>query len=533
MKILKLVPIVCLICFFFSAVENVSAQKVDKSAITVPDVDKTIAPDLIKEALQVQNLVIETTDPATQDLLSSHFEWKPFHTYRARYRFHIQENAVIVSLDDIEISHSGQWTVATDVPSFYKKDLIKKVAEPIKKAQATYANRKLGRQDVAGIENTASQRTTSTSARTPSTDKALSYEMYSLPDGCYCSDGLCPIMINPTHWVFVDRAGKQAFPGSIPQTGCPAFSEGLAVIHLGSGDVGFIDKKGMQQFKNHTFKAASPFHNGLSVVTVDTGQMINGREIYRNSLMDRQGKLTKVSPEAEGWVSPQSEFSEGLTSVWNPAKFRVLYVNTSGQLVFSKPGQQSKPFSDGLSWLLGPSGGEGSDSRWGAIDAKGSVIVPFMYQYEPGNFSDGMAAVTDRNFRLGFIDKTNTLRIQPQFSAVVSPFHEGHAIVVKNSRNVLIDKTGAVIKEIPTLNQTTYNCGRKDNLCSFAGASSVGLGDTEGNVLIPSRYFQYIGEFRDGLDGLAWAKVELSGKVLEGYINAKGNFVVIKGETQF
>ena len=58
--------------------------------------------------------------------------------------------------------------------------------------------------------------------------------------------------------------------------------------------------------------------------------------------------------------------------------------------------------------------------------------------------------------------------------------------------------------------------------------------DRNGEVIIPCCYFEFIQPFRDGAKGLAWAKANLGNEhIVEGYINIKGDFVVIKGKSEF
>ena len=189
----------------------------------------------------------------------------------------------------------------------------------------------------------------------------------------------------------------------------------------------------------------------------------------------------------------------------------------------------SRSFSDGLAWIQNAP--QGNYPKWGAIDNKGNVVIPFMYSTLPGDFSDGMASVVDQNTGgTGFIDKTNTLRVPCNIERVISPFRKGHAIVSADSKTFLIDKSGNIVEQFaewPT-------CDRRDGLCTFtvSGGNMNGLMDTDGNILISAQYFSFIGQFMDGMDGLAWAAAQVNGRQIEGYINIHGDFVVVKGTSR-
>ena len=63
-----------------------------------------------------------------------------------------------------------------------------------------------------------------------------------------------------------------------------------------------------------------------------------------------------------------------------------------------------------------------------------------------GDYSEGLAAVRDDNWRCGFINKTGKVVIPCQWKGAGS-FSEGSAFVIDdNGKRVMIDKTGKIIK---------------------------------------------------------------------------------------
>jgi hypothetical protein len=361
-----------------------------------------------------------------------------------------------------------------------------------------------------------------------------------LPEDCACSDGMCPMQTSGGQWVILNRQGKQAFPFILEATSCPRFSDGIAVFEQ-HGQLMFIDKQGQQILTHANVTWAAPFHDGLALASVPS----TGARSERLVLLDHQGHVTPLPEEVQGcWGHDNSfAFHEGLAGCNIDQK--AIYINTGGKVVIRHPAASIQQFSDGLAWIDVPTISNGI--QWGAIDKTGKVVIPFMYSIEPDPFQDGLAAVRARqNMDIGFIDKTNTIRIPPQNIYIKSPFKNGHAIVDKDNKNLLIDKSGNVLHQIdmrnPGSNITSpgseFVCSpqRKDGLCVFHVFGGAGIADREGNVLIPAKYFAAIGDFADGTEGLAWAKAYTkrgTDNYIEGYINIRGEFVVVQRESQF
>ena len=519
----------------------ISAPVVRAQSANVENVDKSTAVDLIKTALAARNLTIETQDSSTQDLLSSYFTFKSRLTaYRARYRFHVEENSVTVSLYDIGGLKTSDNLSLPIPPSAGAKqeqlgqivdsmNKLKGAAKPVTNAGST------GATPQTAVARGGAAPDMAPGSHMPQTDKAVTLMLDSFDPGCACREGLCPVL-HGGRWGFVDREGKPVIDFVI-KSGffhgrCPSFSEGLALVPTDTTDADkmrtgnnemFIDKKGGRQFQNYSFIDATSFHEGMSIV-----HLVGKPNIPY--LMDHQGKLTPL-PQVNGdYVGAIGEqFHEGLLRcrVRNGA---YAFVNLHGEIAFTLREGTPHTFSDGLVWVLVSQPGGGSN--WGAVDKKGNTVIPFMYSKEPIDFSEGMAAVSDKMGHIGFIDKANTLKTPCQFSGVISSFRGGYAMVsVPSGGFAVIDKNGSILKKMLPMD---IHCNRSDNLCTFPSNRGWGLMETNGNIILPAAYFTDIGEFGDGLDGLATAKVIVNrNKVLEGYINIHGDFVVLKGESQF
>jgi WG containing repeat len=73
-------------------------------------------------------------------------------------------------------------------------------------------------------------------------------------------------------------------------------------------------------------------------------------------------------------------------------------------------------FSEGLAAV------RNQEHKWGYIDTRGQLVIPFMFQ-SASQFSDGLAQA-ELNQKFGYIDKSGNFVIRPQF-AMAGAFSEG------------------------------------------------------------------------------------------------------------
>jgi hypothetical protein len=84
------------------------------------------------------------------------------------------------------------------------------------------------------------------------------------------------------------------------------------------------------------------------------------------------------------------------------------------------------------------------NGKWGFADATAKEVIAPVYDGVL-SFSDGAAAVVLHN-KVGFINKAGSIIIEPQFDDVVESFYKGKAIVLKDKKEIYIDKSGKEIK---------------------------------------------------------------------------------------
>jgi hypothetical protein len=239
---------------------------------------------------------------------------------------------------------------------------------------------------------------------------------------------------------YIDKTGAWVVEPRFTNAGY--FSEGLASVQLEPDDLfGYIDRKGASVIRPLS-REAGPFCDGLAVVAAP--QQPGTRLLY--GYIDRTGAWA-IQPR----FHDASPFSEGLALVSYAAQEEEIgYIDTSGNVVFTVRPPQVEPasaadfsFSEGLAaWV-------GSDGRWGFIDRTGSFAIAPEFD-EVTAFSEGLAAVCMdlQKDTWGFIDKTGVWAIEPQFRHA-RPFSHGLALVVTGDKQAYIDRSGKVVWKAP------------------------------------------------------------------------------------
>lgn len=167
-----------------------------------------------------------------------------------------------------------------------------------------------------------------------------------------------------------------------------------------------------------------------------------------------------------------------------------------------------RDFNEGLAAIRQKD--EWGDYKWGCIDKKGRVIVPFQYDYM-GDFSDGLAVVR-KDEKYGFVDKTGKEVIPVKYSYAES-FDKGIALVAEydewgDYKWGCIDKNG---KNVSYKNDSLSIKHKEDsNKCGFV--------DFNGNLVIPYEYDEACNFIED------LAAVKKDDKW--GFIDKKGNVIV-------
>lgn len=240
---------------------------------------------------------------------------------------------------------------------------------------------------------------------------------------------------------YIDRTGAWAIEPRFANAG--EMHDGLASVQRELDDLcGYIDKTGTFVIEPVSREALA-FSENLAVVAAP--QQPGARILY--GYIDKTGAWA-IQPR----FYEASRFSEGLALVSYPSQDgeEVGYIDSSGNVVFTVQLPQVEPasaadfsFSEGLAaWV-------GGDGHWGFIDKTGSfAIAPEFDQVTA--FTEGVAAVCVdlQKDTWGYIDAGGGWAIEPQFHHA-RPFSHGLALVVIGDKQAYIDHSGAVVWKTP------------------------------------------------------------------------------------
>lgn len=214
------------------------------------------------------------------------------------------------------------------------------------------------------------------------------------------------------------------------------FSEGLAAVKGG-----FIDRSGKQVILG--FAATANFSEGLAAAATSHASKFG--------FINSKGEFV-IPPRFEprrdqhNFIMGLSRFSEGLASVrvgdlWG-------YINKKGDFVIPPQFREAGDFSEGLAYVSTP-------EKNGYIDSAGQwVIVATEWSQSYGNFKEGLAPVSFKIGKVGYINRAGKLVIPPRydwasvFENGIATVYEGHAPnSIYASYTGYIDRTGKYIWE--------------------------------------------------------------------------------------
>lgn len=290
------------------------------------------------------------------------------------------------------------------------------------------------------------------------------------------SEGLAAVVVeNKTG--YIDKTGKIIInpqfdmdgkgPGGMAQMLLCAFSEGLASVRIG-GKYGYIDKSG-KIIINPQFEYAFPFSEGLAAVSMGN----------KFGYVDKEGKIS-INPQFDG----ATPFINGLAVVAVDKKYG--YIDKAGKYVVNPQFDFALSFSDdGLACVGVGEFNLDNGGKYGFIDKDGNYVINPQFEgrtiggphseifflpkfrFKTLHFSEGLASimiggVSGNASKMGYVDKTGKIVINPQFRGAYS-FWGGLALVETESGMAYIDKEGKFVwretRETPKpqTNTNTYS----------------------------------------------------------------------------
>ena len=214
------------------------------------------------------------------------------------------------------------------------------------------------------------------------------------------------------------------------------FKNGLAAAQTtAQGGYGYIDKKGSFKISPQFYSAGDFNAAGFALVRIKESD-----PTY--SIINNKGKfIAKNLPyRLIGAVMSTPEFYNGLITALDTVRNKYGFIDENGKLAiplqfdyaenFDKDGLaivNTGSVTEGKGWMATHTGG-----KWGFIDVKGNMVIPYFRAEEVGNFSEGMAPVKI-NGLWGFIDSKGGIAIEPQWKERPGFFEGGLARVYEKS----------------------------------------------------------------------------------------------------
>lgn len=240
-------------------------------------------------------------------------------------------------------------------------------------------------------------------------------------------------------WGYINNEGKVIIP--FEYDGAGDFNEGMAMVIMGA-TVGYINKSG-KTIIPFEYKGGLDFSDGIALVEDDLGA----------SYIDKSGEVVFFVDFRE--YSHANSFHDGLALVVcredteDEKNWRKGYINKEEKNVIPCEYARAHSFKEGIAAVAIHN--ESGKLKWGYINTKGEVIIPFEYDggndanefgkmEDVGDFSEGLAYVC-RNGKWGYIDKQGTVVIPIKYD-IVSNFSEGYAQVILNGKCGYIDTKG-------------------------------------------------------------------------------------------
>lgn len=291
-------------------------------------------------------------------------------------------------------------------------------------------------------------------------------------------------------WGYMNRDGKVVIEPRYDDA--EPFYEGLAAVKLGE-KWGYVDQCG-KLVVSAQYAMAGRFSEGRAAV-------IRPRDVrwpMRVGHIDTAGKVV-IKPEFFGGMD--AEFHDGLalvrpkgapiTGVFGFEK-RNRYIDRSGTFAIDTVFDCATPFSDGLAKVW-------KDGKTMYIDTSGNVVLDVTSFHNTGDFSEGLASVTEplkRGRKIGFINREGQVVIAPAYDRVHG-FSEGLAAVAIGWNDPSFVPKG--LDYVP---------------------AKWGYIDRKGKLVIEPNYW-WVGSFSEGL---ACVELEKGGK--HGFINQVGELVI-------
>lgn len=295
--------------------------------------------------------------------------------------------------------------------------------------------------------------------------KLLEYNDVDIPQ-----NGVIPVKMKGK-WGLVAKGGKEILPCLYKEVTYGG-NEDVWIVKR-NDSIGIVDNNGA--FINELTSAFTSYRclgNGLL------------HAVYNDAVKHQY--IIPLKYQGEGLLSDVKSATplyEGVTMIEYFGNYK-LYSYKGDSLQAITPDYQhfTEEFGEGMYCVT-----NGWDGKYGFINAKGEVAIPFQFEKPCGVFSDGMASYTDSTDMVGFINKLGEIVIPAQYS-YVEKYSDGLAYVTNDEAMGFIDKTGNMVIDT----KGKYNCGGGfvKGFCSVVGVDVelMGIINKKGETVVPFEY---------------------------------------------
>lgn len=161
------------------------------------------------------------------------------------------------------------------------------------------------------------------------------------------------------------------------------------------------------------------------------------------------------------------------------------FINSLGDETISFEFDYVTNFKNGISFVR-------KDSKWGAIDTNGTVIIPLKYSYiDYASWNDSVIQVFNDSRNWGILSNKGELLIKPQYKIIQGSYHGQYLVGDSKRKFKYINKEGGL--SFPAIKSANYGVF-KDGVAMVGIRRKWGMIDSTGETLIEPLY-RVIGDY--------------------------------------
>ena len=271
------------------------------------------------------------------------------------------------------------------------------------------------------------------------------------------------------------------------------------------------------------------------------------RNISYNILDDKCNSIFKTKGSFKNEV-PIIPLTNDIVAISNndtyPYRYKLVFIKEDSQtdFIYGDFGNTKNGFIKASKYIKND-----GKFKWGFLDLKGQKAIDFIYTKPPGDFENSLAVVKNLDNKFGYINDKNEIVIEPTLVEAYG-FVNNKALVrihkykrengkIDNGYRIINTK-GEVIYNLNDLkpNYTPYDYYKKtiiekDDILRIKNSKSKYFILNLENLELNQTEFTQINEFDSSLSLVKFYNSER--KSQEGYINKKGELILIKAKKEF